>query len=128
MPYEPEQAARVCHAAIRQLRDEQGFPRGPVWKLLVKEEQRWYVQAVNRAASGWLPSEFHDEWRRELLDAGWTAGPEIDHVKKTHPHLVPWDDLIEPVRRQLFVLQMNTTGMYLEVPPRMSGSSPLPVV
>jgi hypothetical protein len=125
MLYDPEQAARVCYAAIRQLREEQGCSRGPVWNLLVPEERIWYRMAVQRAISGSSPDRIQDAWREEMMARGWTAGPEIDHVKKTHPELREWDALDWDMRRRFFLLQMMTMGMYLEVPPRMRSSSPV---
>lgn len=125
MRYGPEQAARVAYAAIRQLREEQGCQRGPVWALLVGEERAWYRAHIERAASGMLTAEMHGAWRRELEAEGWTAAPEIDHLKRTHPELVPWDALTEQQRRRFFVLQMLAVGLYLEIPPVPSDLSPV---
>lgn len=38
-------------------------------------------------------SATHDSWVRQKLDDGWVYGPEKDADKKTHPCLVPYDDL-----------------------------------
>lgn len=117
MRFDPEPVARVCYAALRQLREEQGCRRGPVWSLLVAPERDWYVRAAARAASGWLPEEIQAEWRRELELEGWKPGPDIDHVKRTHPEMAGWEDLGEDLRRRYLVIQMVTTGCCLALPP-----------
>lgn len=129
MLYTHEQAAGVCYAAVRQLREVQGGERGPVWSLLVSDEQAWYLRFVEQAMTGRPLSRIHDDWYQELTAAGWREGPSIDHAKRTHPDLLPWTTLSEGVRRRLYLIQMITLGLYLEVPPsvaEVSGSSPVP--
>ncbi len=129
MLYNPEQAARVAYAAFRQLREEQGGERGPVWHLLVSDEQAWFIRFVELVMAGERLFAIHDQWYEKLTAAGWREGPRIDHVKRTHPDLLPWRTLPEHVQRRLYVVQMITLGLYLEVPPgvsEVSGSSPVP--
>lgn len=116
MSFSHVQAARICYAAIRQLREEQGCCRGPVWNLLPQAEQSWYAQAVARARRGWMPRQVHEAWRAELEEAGWRPGPEIDHCFKTHPELIPWDDLDGKYRLRFVLLQMNATALTIGVP------------
>jgi hypothetical protein len=37
----------------------------------------------------------HEEWAKMRLDDGWKYGPVRDDLKKTHPCLVPYEDLPE---------------------------------
>lgn len=120
--YDPDPAARICYAAIRQLREEQGCSLGPVWALLVREEQSWFRDAALRAWRGWRPWQIHDAWRSELIEDGWQVAPEIDHAKKTHPELHPWEHLEEKFRRRFFMLQWTVAGLNLPVPPAESDS------
>jgi hypothetical protein len=122
MLFDHERIARVAYAAIRQLREEQGHPRGPVWELLVTEERAWYRAAVHDLAFGVRLAAVHDEWRARLEAAGWTYGPDVDHVKKTHPGLVPWSALPEPLKRRLSLAQMITMALCMDM---MSDSSPV---
>lgn len=39
------------------------------------------------------PEELHDDWVRAYLVMGWKYGPERDPVRKTHPDMVPFDQL-----------------------------------
>ena len=121
MSYDPEPAARVAYAAVRQLREEQGCRRGPVWNLLLREEQGWYVRHAERALMGLLPHEIQDAWRTDLTEClpqwlRWTVGPEIDHAKRTHPELARWRYLGERYRRRFSVIQFNAVGFYVDIP------------
>lgn len=37
----------------------------------------------------------HDNWAKQRIDEGWTAGSRRDDEKKEHPCLVPYEDLPE---------------------------------
>jgi len=37
----------------------------------------------------------HDVWMRGRIEQGWAYGPQRDDEKKTHPCLVPYDQLSE---------------------------------
>ena len=39
------------------------------------------------------PAENHDNWMRMKIEQGWFYGPVKDFEKKTHPDLVPFEDL-----------------------------------
>ena len=42
-----------------------------------------------------LAENNHDHWARQRIEAGWTYGPKRDDACKTHPDLVPYEDLTE---------------------------------
>ena len=42
-----------------------------------------------------LAENNHDHWTRQRIEAGWVYGPQRDDVRKTHPDLVPYEDLPE---------------------------------
>ena len=42
-----------------------------------------------------LAENNHDHWARQRIEAGWTYGLERDDASKTHPDLVPYEDLPE---------------------------------
>lgn len=39
------------------------------------------------------PEELHDDWVKAYEAMGWVYGPERDRDAKTHPDMVPFDDL-----------------------------------
>lgn len=40
-----------------------------------------------------LAENTHDVWALARMNEGWTYGPERDDVKKTHPCLIPYNEL-----------------------------------
>jgi len=46
------------------------------------------------------PEAEHDSWMRAYEEMGWTYGPVRDAVAKTHPDMVPFDDLPESERQK----------------------------
>lgn len=44
----------------------------------------------NRKSS---PEELHDDWVKAYEAMGWYYGPERDPVLRTHPDMVPYDEL-----------------------------------
>lgn len=40
----------------------------------------------------------HDKWMEEKIKQGWKPGPKKDPVNKTHPNLVPYDELPEEIK------------------------------
>lgn len=121
MSHDPAQVARICYAAIRQLREERGLRKGPVWSLLISQEREWLIDAVRRTHIGLHPRRVFEFWRTDLEADGWKEGRDIDFEKRTHPALRDWDDLDQDVRDQFVLLQLMAVGM--ELSPIMSGLS-----
>ena len=42
-----------------------------------------------------IAENVHDVWAKSRMDEGWTYGPERSDEKKTHPCLVPYNQLPE---------------------------------
>jgi len=42
-----------------------------------------------------LAEHVHDTWAKRRIEEGWTYGPERNDDKKTHPGLVPYEELSE---------------------------------
>jgi len=46
------------------------------------------------------PEENHANWMKEKINQGWIYGPVKDFDKKTHPDLVPFEDLPDIEKRK----------------------------
>jgi len=96
-----EAIAEVCHEANRALTVHTAeVPLQPHWADAPEEMKRSTVQGIEwRLAHPDAPaSAQHEEWMRSKLADGWTLGPKKDPEKKTHPALIPYGDLPEPVK------------------------------
>jgi len=51
------------------------------------------MAGVKGALDGQSAKDSHKEWMKNKLKDGWTHGPDKDDAKKTHPALVPYEDL-----------------------------------
>jgi hypothetical protein len=51
------------------------------------------------------PEELHDDWVVAYEKMGWTYGPERDSIAKTHPDMVPFDQLspLEQAKDAVFI-------------------------
>jgi hypothetical protein len=101
-----EAIARVAHEANRAWSAAWGQEVQPAWD----EAPEWQVQSTRISITDLLanPSitgrDVHDLWLRQKSDAGWCFGPVKDPGLKTHPSMVPYDDLsdIEKAKDILF--------------------------
>ena len=90
-----ERIARMCYATNRNWCRENGDFSQPRWRDAAEWQRRSFIEGVkfhiaNPDASA---SASHDEWSRVKYADGWTHGPEKDVDKKTHPCLVPFEEL-----------------------------------
>src|SRR5688500_11789935 len=90
-----ESIARVCYEANRAYCAVIGDLSQPAWddaaewqKETVKNGVRFHI--FNPEAG---PSDSHENWMREKEEAGWMWGPVKDVEHKTHPCLVPFEEL-----------------------------------
>jgi hypothetical protein len=92
--YTDEDIARVVHQANGALQAIQGdsCPSAP-WDAVTAELRAGTIEGVRRARSGETPRELHESWADRKRDLGWIHGPVKDEERKTHPCLVPYDDL-----------------------------------
>jgi hypothetical protein len=86
--------AQVCHEANRVLQRLQGdqFP-SPPWDEAPEDQIRSAINGVQAALSGQTPEQAHQTWCDEKTRNGWVYGPVKDADAKTHPCLVPYDQL-----------------------------------
>lgn len=99
--FPPEVIAEACHEANRVLTKHVGdVPVQPHWadappdmKASSISGVEWRLENITAPASAQ-----HDQWMREKLIAGWTLGEKRDTKLKTHPALVPYEQL-EPGTR-----------------------------
>lgn len=93
--------ARVCHAANREYCQQIGDAVMPPWD----ECPDWQRESLRAGVIAHLenpvlpPEVSHANWMKRKLEEGWTYGPVKDAVAKTHPCILPYDEL--PVEQQM---------------------------
>jgi len=94
--------AQICHEANRAYYitiEDHSLPRwedAPEWQL---ESAIRGVIAVMEAPT-LTPAELHAAWMADKVAQGWVWGPIKDAEAKTHPNLVPYEELAESQRRK----------------------------
>jgi hypothetical protein len=97
----PEQIAEVSHEANRAYtRHTQDVPVQPAWPDVTAEMRASAISGVKwRLANQAAPaSASHDEWMKFKTAGGWKFGPVRSDAEKTHPALVPYNDLAPAVK------------------------------
>lgn len=93
-PAEISRIAERCHEANRRHRRGLNEDPGPRWQDASSEMKLSAIEGVKKALDGATPEQLHESWLKFKADNGWTLG-ERDDEKKTHPCMVPYDQLPE---------------------------------
>lgn len=95
MPVNPlDHIARVCHEVNRAYCEALGDHSQVAWE----DAQEWLRESVRMGVDLHLMGEFgpeqsHASWFANKVAEGWVYGPVKDSVAKTHPCMVPFDQL-----------------------------------
>ena len=94
--------SRTVHEALRAWaaapgqRDIPPWTRAPAWMKTSTEESVLFTLHHPDADAG----AQHDQWVAQKLEAGWAYGKTKDEAAKTHPMMIPFDDLPEFEQRK----------------------------
>jgi hypothetical protein len=104
--YTDEEIARVIHASNAELQRIQDDPVPSLpWDSESAELRAGVIANVRNARDGMTPRLLHEMWVRDKQEHGWKLGPEKDSEAKTHPCMVPYQELPDYQRdkNRLFV-------------------------
>ena len=105
--HEVEIIARVAHEAVRAYKKALGEEEIPGWD----EAPDWMHESTLTAVRDRLadpdapPSAQHEAWMAEKHAAGWRHGLVNDPAAKTHPMMVPHEELPDTERRKDTLIQ-----------------------
>jgi len=88
-----EFCARVAHEVNRQWCIANGDTSQKPWEDAEQWQRDSAMAGVMNALAGTTPEQSHAGWSATRLADGWRFGPVKDAVAKTHPCLVPYDEL-----------------------------------
>ena len=98
---EPKDIARVAHEACRALLQIHGDQAQPAWHAAPVWVKKTMIDAVEfliaNPEAGY--KSLQDNWLAEKIRDGWKLGKKKDAERKTHPFMVPFDQL--PKEQQL---------------------------
>jgi hypothetical protein len=92
--------AKICHEANASLCETHGDDTQEYWEKAPEWQRKSAVAGVefHLANSEAGDSASHDNWAADKISDGWTFGEIKDPDVKTHPCLVPFDEL--PMEQQ----------------------------
>lgn len=94
--------AMVTHQAVRAWQKANGQDAAPAWN----KAPQWMKDSTFAAIRyrlehpGAAASAQHEQWMAEKVAAGWKRGKVKDEKKKTHPLMIPYDQLPLVERRK----------------------------
>jgi hypothetical protein len=89
--------AKACHEANRVWCQSEGDYSQKRWS----EAEQWQRDSAIKGVEfrlnnpDALSSAQHDAWSKDKIDSGWVFGEVKDSEKKTHPCLIPFEELPE---------------------------------
>lgn len=112
-------AARAAHEANRAYCLALGDVSLPSWEDAPPEQRDSVRAGVQNVARGFGPRESHNAWWQRKHAEGWTFDVRKDSTTKTHPNLVPYDDLPreEKMKDSIFVAVVSVILTALDHPP-----------
>jgi hypothetical protein len=90
---------RAVHETIRAYQEAAGEEPVPAWPQ-AGEMQESTREAVEFALGEPTPGAQHEAWAAAKRRHGWRYGPRKDAEQKTHPSLVPFEQLSESEQRK----------------------------
>ena len=113
-----EDLARICNSANAAYCLTLGETHQKPWEELPEHHKESIIEGVNLhldkpKAS---PGDSHNSWFNFKMEHGWSYGPEIDAEAKTHPCMVPFDQLPadQAAKDHLFKAICNTLAPFVE--------------
>lgn len=88
-----EACARVAHEVNRAYCATLGDNSQPPWDEAPDWQKISARKGVVGALGGNTPAQSHEGWLAEKVATGWVYGPVKDPDAKTHPCMMPYDEL-----------------------------------
>ena len=103
--------AELCHNVNKAYCEALGDSSQPTWSNAPEWQKSSALTGVNFHLSGdRKPSDSHESWLLQKVNDGWVYGKDKDPIAKTHPCIVPYDDLPteQKVKDYLFKAVVDT--------------------
>ena len=101
-----DEIARVCHEVNRAYCEALGDTSQPDWRDAPDWQKKSVLAGVRmHCMANISPSASHFEWAARKIHDGWDYGEVKDPVAKTHPCIVPFEDLPVEQRAKDFIFR-----------------------
>jgi hypothetical protein len=102
-----EEIAKLCHEVNKAYCESLGDFSQKSWD----EAPEWQKQSAINGVDFHLntpntkPEDSHNSWMKEKIENGWVWGEVKDSEKKTHPCIVPYDQLPQEQRSKDYIFK-----------------------
>ena len=101
-----EQIARVAHEVNRAYCQSLGDMSQPTWEDAPEWQRSSARMGVDLHTMGnFGPEASHISWAKQKIEEGWVYGPEKNPEAKTHPCIVPFDQLPREQQAKDFIFR-----------------------
>jgi hypothetical protein len=99
------EVAKACHQVNKAYCEALGDHSQVVWEDASEGQKASVIDGVRLILDhpDTTPEEAHENWRKWKIADGWTYGKVKDEKKKTHPDMVPFDQLPVEQRAKDFI-------------------------
>lgn len=99
--------AKACHEINRAYCESLGDHSQVAWELASKDIQDSAVHGImfNLMNPDSKPSDQHETWMKFKAEQGWVYGVDKDAEKKTHPCMVPYEELPQAQRTKDYLFK-----------------------
>lgn len=101
-----EQIAKICHEVNRAYCAALGDFSQPTWEDAPEWQRSSARAGVDLHTMGdFGPEASHISWMKQKVEEGWVYGPEKNPEAKTHPCIVPFDQLPREQQAKDFIFR-----------------------
>lgn len=101
-----EDIARVAHEVNRAYCAAIGDDSQPTWAEAPEWQRSSAIEGVRfHTSADHGPEASHESWMRQKLAEGWKYGPVKDPEAKTHPCIVPFNELSDKQQAKDFLFR-----------------------
>ena len=107
-----EQIAQLCHEANKAYCESIGDMSQPEWEDAPQWQKDSAILGVESVIANpkTTPEQSHISWLNHKQSEGWVYGPEKDPAAKTHPCMVPYEQLptSQRIKDYIFITVVNS--------------------
>lgn len=103
-------AASAAHEVNRIFAIVNG-ERQPHWEDASNAVRTSALMGVDSVLDGQTGEQLHESWKAARVADGWVYGPVKDEAAKTHPCIVPYNELPEFQRRKDYLFNAVVTAV-----------------
>jgi hypothetical protein len=119
-PNKLQKIAKACHEINRAYCQAIGDKSQVPWALCYKWQKEASIECVKHIINNpdinnpdMTPEQLHDAWMKDKIENGWVFGTEKNTIRKTHPCLLGYWELL-PEQRVKDYLFITTVRLFMD--------------